>query len=94
MVGFGAIYGRKDRRLHLFYRPDKAITPPGKSLDIGWFLHRITERLTYACDCVVHAVVEVNKGVGLPKPVPKFFAGYEVAGRLQKNRKDLNRLPL
>jgi hypothetical protein len=57
-------------------------------------LGRITQYVPNAGNGVVKAMVEVNKGIGLPEPVPKFLAGHEVAGGLQQDRQHLYGLAL
>jgi len=54
---------------------DETIAAAGNGFDITGFLSRIAQRCTQSLNCVVDAVVEVDKGVGRPDFLTQFVSG-------------------
>jgi hypothetical protein len=78
--------------LNFLYRRNKPVSAAGQGFNVSRHLGRIAQDFTKACNCVVKAMVEIDKGIGRPDFGPKFFARDQIAGTLQQGREHLKRL--
>ena len=67
---------------------DEAITQLRKCLNIARRLSRVVEDNTDFFDCIVEALIEVDKGVGRPERPVEFLAGDELPWVLEKYLQD------
>jgi len=72
----------------------KAITALGEGFDEAWIRGGIPQNFAELVDDGIQAVVEVDESIPGPKLLSELFAADDLAGVLQKNHQNLERLVL
>lgn len=78
-------------RVHI---SDESVTPPRQRLNVMRRIGLIPQRLPQLLNCGIQTVIEVDKRIRCPEPLPQLFARYQLSRLLQQNFEDLDRLPL
>jgi len=73
---------------------DKPISPARQRLNVPRHIRLIPQRLPLLLDRGIHAMIEIDKCVRRPEPLPQLVARNKLSGMFQQNFKNLNRLPL
>ena len=76
------------------HREQKAIAAFGKSFNKAWVGSGISEDLAKLVDDGIQTVIKIYKGVVRPQCLPEFFAAYDAAGPVKKNKEHMKGLVL
>jgi hypothetical protein len=71
---------------------DEAVPAPSDGFDKSRARRRITQRLSNPVNGLVHAVIEIDEGLGSPQPVAKLFPSDDLTRPLEQHRENLKRL--
>src|SRR5688572_18001910 len=82
------------RRRPAIYRCDEAVATLRHRLDEDRPLRVVAKRLPDLADRGVHALLEIDEGVGSPEKVANLIRGHEIPGPAQKQLKEPQRLRL